>query len=571
MSWHLARARRLHLSEIAPRMAHAVARSLRRPPAAGSQSGRLVPDVDVDPAAVAWAQQVRRDAEHAERTWQPAWDRPSWTLDLLRLGVDPKDLWIHGRLQHLALLAHADPAAPGPVADALHWLSRHPVGRGVHWASTLEVAVRLVSLATLAQIRPCQALRDAIAAHAGWLIHSPSLGSSARNHRVAELAALAVAARALPDSPATSQWLSHGAQLPSVLARQLHPDGVGVEQSTHYLAFVVEWALLARQLGVAGLDPLLQPAIVFLRTLVDGSGVAVSLGDDDGGQVLPTGPSERYVGSVAGAGAALLGQPAPLGWRPDLLSAWLGADRSRPPEEPASMHFVEGGLTVLRRGGTVAVLDHGPVGEPDLSAHGHADACGLWLHLPSGPLVVGRGTGRYTAAPAHRTFHRSVAAHPTLSLDAPAPSVPHDHPFLWRRRTTARSLAEADPLHRAVAEIAWGGGIVHQRQVWLEPERLVWTDQVRGSGAHVLTVQIPLAPGLALTRAGAAYEVGRGDQVLATVHPDPRCATRVITGGPKPGVGWHSPRYGHWVAASTLLLTVRSELPITLRTVVRIR
>ncbi|MEZ4238083.1 MAG: heparinase II/III family protein [Myxococcota bacterium] len=374
-------------------------------------------------------------------------------LDLFGQGRDPRDAWEETRLHDLAAAALAgDPRA---AAAAAAFLRENPVGVGIAWAVPLEAAVRLVSLVLIGAATGAD-LRDAVAAHAAWIARHPSRGSSANNHRVAELGALALAGWALGGDAWRQQARR---ELPAVLEAQVHPDGVGVEQSPSYLAFDLEWALLARLCGVCGLDPALDRGARWLCALLDPGGHAPRIGDDDGGRVIALGPEPRYVRSVAGAVRSALGQAPPPGWAPDPRAALLvGPLAPRAPEVPRSASFPDGGQTVLRTARALVVVDHGPLGGCTLAAHGHADAASAWLHLDGAPLVVDRGTFRYhppedAGGARARRFDRSAGAHPTVLVDGVDPSVAHAHPFLWRHRAAPPRSGSTSPL--AASPCGW--------------------------------------------------------------------------------------------------------------------
>lgn len=451
--------------------------------------------------------------------------------------ADPRSVWEPWRLQH----ATAD--------EALAFFAEHPLPSDAAWESAPEAALRLASIARIAAHEPRPELRSLAHACAAWVARHPSEGTSANNHRVAELAGLALAARVLPDLPEARGWGREALRLPDVLAAQVHPDGAGVEQSPTYLAYDLEWALVARAAGVDGLDAVLARAARFLAALLDEQGHVPALGDDDGGRVLAirSGPEPGYVRSVAGAVSAALGLPAPDGWAPDARTLLLGQADAPGRETPPAASFPHGGLTVLRRGRAAVAFDHGPLGGAFLAAHGHADALAAYLTVER-PLLVGRGTGTYLGDPSVRRFHRGTRAHPTVVVDGADQSVQHDHPFLWRTR--ARAWLEHVDLAAATATAAHDGyrrrGVLHRRTVTLHDDALVLDDLLDGQGRHHVAVVLPLPPDL--------------DRLA--LDADPRTTVRAVRDR-------HSPAYGRWVDATTLLAEAHVRLPIRLRTVIR--
>ncbi|MCB9689614.1 MAG: heparinase II/III family protein [Alphaproteobacteria bacterium] len=443
---------------------------------------------------------------------------------------DPRAAWEAGRLLELG---------PDDLDRALAFCRDHPPGRGLHWACAAEVAHRLVSLERI----DARSLSRPLLDHARFVAAHPTPPSSAYNHRVAELGGLAVAQTTFPDERG---WDRQLATFPQVLARQLRPDGLGVEQAPAYLAQVLEWGLLARSRGVAGLDDSLRRGADALASLLDEGGHLPDVGDDDGGCVLP-GPRDRYACSVVGAVLASLGEPVPTTWSPDERSAALGVPTAVARRTERSRTFADAGLTVLRHQGLTLVVDHGPLGGPPLSAHGHADALAIWLSVDGRPVLGGRGTGRYVGDPVARRFHRGTSAHATVVVDGADQSVQHDHPFLWR--TSARAKLEDLDLARRTLTASHDGyrerrGVEHRRTVRLADRRVELWDTIEGRGRHHVAVVLPLRPGADLR-----------------VEVDPRCVLRERTDP-------HAPRYGQpTVEARTLVAEAVLDAPFTIRTV----
>ncbi len=462
-------------------------------------------------------------------------------VDVLGLDFDPRIRWEAARLQDLAWWASR--GAPWAADEALSFLAHHPPGRGLHWASSLEVALRLVSLAVIAHHHPSGDLASAIATHAAWVARHPSVGSSARNHRVGELCGLAVAATVLPRCRDAPDWSDEAAALGEVLNEQLHADGLGVEQSSHYLCFVLDLGWCAWHCGVPNLAGPLGRGLRALRALQDPTGATVGFGDDDGGRAWPDAPDagEPYAARVA-----------------DRLRSILGDA----PQPTGHQTFPRAGLTVLRSADAVLAFDHGPIGEPQLGGHGHDDALAIWLHLDDGPAIVGRGTGSYHD-PAARAFHRSALAHATLTAHGRTPSRPHDHPFLWRRR--ARVALEQVDLDAGRVRARHDGyaeqGLALVREVRFVGGTALVDDQVRGEGAAELTWTWPFHPRLRARLEGAEVIVSDGERDRLTVTPPRGFTLELVREGPRPGPGWHAGAYGTWEPATTLRVSGTTEGP----------
>ncbi len=186
-------------------------------------------------------------------------------------GVDTKVPWELSRFQHATTLGLAwrlapdspeGRAAPGEiVAQVVDWIAANPVGRGVNWAMTMDVALRAYSwLAALALVDDAPAVTPAFR----WLLYRSLLAHAEHveenleyyagyrgNHYVANLVGLVALGAALPEAPRSDVWLACGLQgLARELEHQVLPDGAGYEGSTAYHGFVAEMFLCAACIAV---------------------------------------------------------------------------------------------------------------------------------------------------------------------------------------------------------------------------------------------------------------------------------------------------------------------------------
>jgi len=138
---------------------------------------------------------------------------------------DIKYLWEPNRHLHLVRLAQAfaltgNKAYFHPIEEQLDsWFIACPYGYGPNWASSLEVALRLVNWSAAWQLlggahgevlgeRPGFRGRwlRSVHQHAGFVRGWLSLHSSANNHLIGEAAGLFLAALAWPHWPAAPSW-----------------------------------------------------------------------------------------------------------------------------------------------------------------------------------------------------------------------------------------------------------------------------------------------------------------------------------------------------------------------------
>lgn len=379
---------------------------------------------------------------------------------------DARYVWEMNRLQFLhapaalAIRSGDGQDARAAVETVLAWTDANPPFRGINWASGIELALRLVSVAMVVAAagdtidgHARERLRALVAAHGFWIRRYPSLHSSANNHRLAEGLGVLVAGLLAPDLAPASDWSAEGRRILVGTGRTLfHADGIGAEQSPTYAAFALEMialgALLDPALLTAETQGWLARAAGALRTMLDDAGNTPRIGDDDEGRVisLPQDREPRYVASVVAGISGLLGSPelAPPARDPHLRDLLFHSPAAASSCGDGVHHFRDGGYTVIRE--TVAghramiVFDHGPLGFSSIAAHGHADALAVWLHLDGVPVLIDAGTGHYASGGTWRELFRSTAAHNTVTINDASQSLTAGA-FNWRHKANVRVTA----------------------------------------------------------------------------------------------------------------------------------
>ncbi|MEW5989233.1 MAG: alginate lyase family protein, partial [Chloroflexota bacterium] len=419
------------------------------------------------------------------------------------------------------------------------WLDTNPPYEGVNWTSALETAVRLVNWAwALAFLRRAPSLTESLFARlmrsvtdqAIYVTHHLSRYSSANNHLIGEAAGLAITGLTFPWLPGASHWRDQGLDiLTQEIGRQIHPDGVPAEQAIAYLAFILDWNLLAWRLAdLNGIRPpalwyeRLAAAANFIYHLMDENGHVPAIGDSDDAWVvrLDDDPQANNYRSILASAAVLLHRPdfAVAAGRWDEKSHWLLGDDGHhtfeslaAPFTPAPLRpraFREGGYVVFHAPGRLLTFDCGPLGYLSTAAHGHADALSLTLSIDGQPFLVDPGTYAYQEGDPWRDYFRGTAAHNTLVIDGQDQSAMRG-PFLWGRQATARLLRwESTPAGQlAIAEHDGYAhlGLTHRRTILFPPQDtpnptdpltlhvspftspyILVIDEVYGSGRHTI-------------------------------------------------------------------------------------
>jgi hypothetical protein len=534
-------------------------------------------------------------------------------LDAARVG-DSKVIWELNRHQWLVTLGQAyrltgnERYAEAVRDSVLGWMRDNPPGVGINWASSLEVALRMISWCwTLHLVLGARALSPelfasllgGIAVHAAHVERYLSYYFSPNTHLTGEALGLCYAGFCAPELGGASRWRRLGQQiLLTELDRQVEADGAHFERSTCYQRYTAEIylhsLLLAARNGVAvpaAVGERLERMIEVLLALRRPDGTMPRIGDGDGGSLLPLpgrGPDD--VRGLFACAAATFGR-ADFAWAAggDVAEPlWLGGPAAlarldelvpRPPAGTAPLVFPDGGWAVLRSGwddrGHQLIVDVGPIGCPVSAGHGHADLLSVECAAFGEPIVADPGTYCYTADAAWRDFFRGTAAHSTVTIDGVGQAIPRG-PFGWtsrpearlRRVLTGERLDVVDAEHRAYERLP--DPVVHRRRVlWVKPRYWVIVDDLQGAAVHRVELRFQLAPVETTVEDGqwvrARSDAGHG--LLICPFAAVPLEQEVFVGSRTPIQGWVAPHYGRRQPAPVLVYTADAPLPLRIATI----
>ena len=520
-------------------------------------------------------------------------------------------MWELGRHQWLVELGQAyrltgdERYAQGMAAHVVAWLEANPVGWGIHWTSSLELAMRLMAWCwALVLLRRSPALRpelfaqmvDAIGAHAAYVERYLSHYFSPNTHLTGEALGLFYVGTVFPDLRGSRRWRDRGAEiLVREIGRQILPDGVYFEQSTCYQRYTVEIALhllvLSARVGFslpAIVGERAQALLDFLLSVRSPRGEVPQTGDSDGGWLLPLArrrPDD--VRGIFGTAAALFGR-ADYAWAaggavPEVL--WMlgpagladfDALAPAPPDRRPSRLFADGGYAVMRDGwgpeGHHLIFDVGPLGCPVSGGHGHADLLAVQCCAFGEPFLVDPGTGTYAEEP-WRRFFRGTAAHSTVRVDGASQAAPAG-PFGWQQQPRARllrwvstdELDFADAEHDAYARLR--DPVRHRRRILFVKGRYwVLVDDLAGAERHDVELRFQFGRVAVEPGPGSWTRAHAGARALfvrafATVP----LGTEVRCGALHPIEGWLSPDYGRREPAPAVVYSAAALLPLRIVT-----
>ncbi len=536
-----------------------------------------------------------------KRTSLDHWSR----IDYLNPDIagDKKITWELNRHSHFVALGQAywltgdEAYAEAFVAQASDWMDANPTGRGINWASSLELSFRVIAwlwaLHLLAGSRHLDArfvtrLLKCLIAHGRHIESYLSYYFSPNTHLTGEALGLFYLGTALPEFNRANRWRDKGLRiLLEQLPIHVRADGVYFEQSTYYHRYTADFythlIALARASNLTLTDEVedrLARSLDYLMWTTRPNGSSSLVGDDDGGRLITLGQREAddFRDTLA-TGAALLGQSD---WKHVAGEAaaetlWLlgpaGVARYDEIEgrQPASATraFANSGYFVMRDGwskdSSYALVDCGLHGVSSCG-HAHADALAFEFAACGKAWLVDPGTFTYTGDAGLRDWFRSTEAHNTVTVDGEPQSIPAG-PFSWNHIANAKAREFIAGTEFDYFEGAHDGyerlsdAVTHARSLMFVksrgsrlPSYLIVRDVFKSRGSHSYAARYHIDSGCrAEANANRVQAVNQHDDkldIFAFGNREPK--TRIEK-------GWVSRVYGKRKAAPVAVIETEGE------------
>jgi len=534
---------------------------------------------------------------------------------------DVKQVWELGRHQVLVplcidYLVQNDQAILDKLVEFLDsWLEQNPPGEGIHWCSSLEVSLRLISWSLVHSllvagglesglfgvVKDERAFANSVFAHAQFVMKNLSRHSSSNNHLIGELVGVWVSCNVFDLGSLGQRWAGQCQQeLEHEVIVQNFSDGVNREQAIYYHLWVLEYFWLSWLIGQRYAQPFsdeflktITRMVVFLKSMCASNGAPPNIGDADGGLVarfshrFAANPFADTLNSIDQCVIGLANQQSSDAmtiaddyfdkgfWYSRMLAGCDPVKHKAIAEslvtEPLPQEFPEGGYHLLGNSDLTICFKSSPLGFLTTAAHGHADALSLTIALSDQWWLTDQGTYTYRSADGWREYFRGTSAHNTISVDDENQST-MGGAFLWTHKAKCK-LIQSDFGNNQIVEASHDGyagkGVVHRRRVELDEQtqssnqRIVVTDWLeledKRSCRHFDSwfhfhpdVEVESHEGDIIVFAR------RGSTARLRVTLPFELEWQTVSASNSPKAGWYSERFGQLQPCITL--TGRSEL-----------
>ncbi len=447
---------------------------------------------------------------------------------------DSRIIWHVNRHQWLVTLGEAYRlTSDGRYAERFDetirdWIRVNPVGMGINWVNTSEVAYRLIAWCWgLALFWPASVITadlltlimDELRLHAQHIERYLSYGGAPNWPLTIQALALLYAGVVFRELTPAERWRRTGL---SILNRQIlnevSPDGICVEPASSHQRRLLEAYLHYLILAERQALPVPQNVLDRVQVLVDAllhlrrpDGFMLRVGEPDGDWVLPLFSRDADDWRAMFAVAAVVFDDGRYAWAagdeaPELL--WLlgtaGAQRFQrltpePPHEAPSQECARAGYVQMRSGwdrhSHQLMLEVGT--ESGALEEETGDLLGVQCSVFGEPILI---DPQWTGQAGHREwqdFVRHSSTHSTILIDGvppvQRPGLLHKGPRAVLRQWSRNERYElADASHDGYGSLSQP--VVHRRRV-LFVKRAYWVliDDIQGRGRHRVELAFHLA------------------------------------------------------------------------------
>lgn len=527
---------------------------------------------------------------------------PHKEWDLFRMrpaNADIKYPWELSRCQHFVslgqafLLTRQDKYALEIANQVKDFMEANPVGVGVNWVCTMDVAIRAANWAIALEMvahAPCLDERFWKSAYHALFEHGHFIYSNLENHYevtsnhfLSNIVGLYYVALVFRDIAVAREWEAFCKEsLEREIIIQINPDGSDYESSVPYHRLVTELFMGPARLGQLHGKPFseiylgkLQSMLNFLAGVLRPDGLMPQIGDADDGRLhimqdygdwQPQ--DSRHLFGVAGK---LFNKNEWFDFSGDRgawEAAWWGFDIARTPcverrLPNVSAVYPDIGIAATRQDGNYLLVTNGRVGTKGFGNHKHNELLGFEYHVNGIPICVDPGSYVYTCDFAARNQFRSTAYHNTLMVDGVEQNELNPE---WLFRLFESSDPEfvnfqtdgkttyCSGRHSGYMRLP-DGGVIHERYFEFHQESglLLIVDRVTGKGRHNLAWHFHFAPGAVVALAEQEeIHIANESENVSMIVPEGLLMTMASE--------FYSPSYGVQIPCNAINLQADLEI-----------
>jgi hypothetical protein len=496
-----------------------------------------------------------------------------WDLFAMRPGqADIKFPWELARCQHFVVLgqAHCITGQNSYALEVIHqiedFMSANPVGIGVNWTCTMDVALRAANWAAgLSLVKSCavvtapqwQFVLEALYAHGRFIFDNfENHYEVTSNHYLSNIVGLQALAYVFSGLAEADEWLRFCEKsIQDEMKVQINDDGSDFESSVPYHRLVLELFLGAHCMAAfmgrpfdRDYDRRLDKMAYYLAGVLRPDGLMPQIGDADDGRLYICADHASWQRQdprhILAAYSAVTGQAIGADFTESDAFAWEAFWWTGDPQKqaisltrkiPSVDFFPQAGVFVGRTEVGYLAVTNGCVGTEGFGNHKHNEQLGFEYHYGRTPFFVDGGSYVYTSDFAARNQFRSVRTHNTVCVNGLEQNHFNEE-WLFRMFQTGSektlSYGVNDEVIHYHGQFEWrhetGVSAIHERTFELSQTdgALRIRDKVVGSGVKQCEWNFLLAPGCHVTpleteedKENASLRLAHGNAVLVFSYP----------------------------------------------------
>ncbi len=483
------------------------------------------------------------------------------------------------------------------VTQITHWIDNNPKEVGINWIVKLDMAIRMISWAWAFRFFMNSAsfnedikwkILKSIYLQTEHISQYLSFGSSATNHIIGQAAGLFIVGTVFSEFDKSQEWIDKGFSiLETELFKQVHEDGVGAEQSTSYLSFILDFyfqaLIIGRRTGYGFSKKALnriEKMCEFLMHLKGAMGTIPNIGDGDEGKGFKVDNNKvQDCESNLSIGAVMFNRPdmkAVISKFGEKAFWLLGKDGLKRYDQlsdckyfPSTIDFPKGGYFLMSSNGKPKgsmLVDTGPIGYPPSMAHGHADILSFVLSINDLIIIDDPGTFSYLGFSDMRQYFKGTSSHNTTVVDGKNQSE-YKNSFVWGKAPKVSIINKISNKHYDLIDANHNGYsrltdpvIIRRIIFFLKPSVWIFTDLIESKKKHKYELLFHLHPRVTLQKRKHGFLLTRPNKpkkplleiILAQETDNGKRPSNISVENKK---GWYSQRYGKKVPANIISFT----------------
>lgn len=412
------------------------------------------------------------------------------------------------------------------------WHKNNPLGIGVTWSCTLDVAMRTVNFIVAASLfdkidvnfkNRFQKYVGSIYSHLLFINDNLEYGFVRENHYLSDIVGLKMAAQCFPnDKKAQKCYKLAANSIKEEIVYQICKDGVDHEASSCYHGFCLELFLVALSTDQKLRSSLSNKEYLRLRNMVRFTEELCKfaqypvIGDNDGERVMDLNGTGTFRKEVVQFGKQILGLSTEDNEYSFLIDGHIKMHNDSY-KKTQILKYTQGGYAIVDNGRMRLLLHAGCIGRKGRGGHGHNDQTSFSLDIYGNSFIIDPGSMVYERNLQLRHEYRSTGIHNCVSIDGKEQNnIRISRPFMMSNDTKA--LYAIDDMEDYVLVKTTHKGYRKkcncfvERNIYIRNNMVKVVDTINGSLSNDLSLLLTFAEGIYLEKNGytiTAYLEGR--------------------------------------------------------------